>query len=155
MFRISGNTSWRHMRATRKRIHSHLLLCFLFSSFAQSRTLYSHTYRKDNSIIRCEETLHNKRLGSATFVFSNRVFHQDVALLDHNVKTSKRSNRIEKCSILRWYVDLRDLNYHFNSAVINNMHQPQQMLLRAPHPWILCYQLCTKLSCSTTCNTKQ
>ena len=89
------------MRATRKRIRSHLLLCFLFSSFAQSRTLYSHTYRKDNSIIRCEETLHNKRLGSATFVFSNRVFHQDVALLDHNVKTSIRSNRIEKCCILR------------------------------------------------------
>ena len=122
------------MRATRKRIRSHLLLCFLFSSFAQSRTLYSHTYRKDNSIIRCEETLHNKRLGSATFVFSNRVFHQDVALLDHNVKTSIRSNRIEKCCILRYYVDLCHLDYHFNSVVINNMHQPLQMLLRAPHP---------------------
>ena len=124
------------MRATRKRIRSHLLLCFLFSSFAQSRTLYSHTYRKDNSIIRCEETLHNKRLGSATFVFSNRVFHQDVALLDHNVKTRIRSNRIEKCCILRCeeYVDLRHLNYQFNSVVINNMQQPQQMLLRSPHP---------------------
>ena len=143
------------MRATRKRIRSHLLLCFLFSSFARSRTLYSHTYRKDNSIIRCEETLHNKRLGSATFVFSNRGFHQDVALLDHNVKTSIRNNEIKKICILRFYVELRCLDYRFNSIMIriNNMQNPLQRLLRAPHPWILCYHLCTKLSCSTTCIT--
>ena len=134
------------MRATRKRIRSHLLLCFLFSSFAQSRTLYSHTYRKDNSIIRCEETLHNKRLGSATFVFSNRVFHQDVALFDHNVKTSIRSNRIEKYCILRCDEILwsRLLDYHFDSVGINNMHQPPNKCFcvrHTPESYVIIYAL--------------